>query len=429
MVGSVVGMPLTRPPLHPIIGAVADVRASLKTVADASPTFMSTDDKAVALAELVRAAAQLDELRLRVLGDAGDLAESTAARDAAGWLAQHTRTRYADARADLALACALDRDRPLLAAAMREGEATLAQAHVIRRSIDALPASVDGDTVARAEQHLVAQAREFGPRELGRIGRRILDVVAPEIAEAAEAARLADLEANADEQTRLTLRRLGDGTTRISGRLSDASAARFATFLESYANPRIAPREGDPLPRLPRPRRLGQAFVELLEALDPTRLPIHGGDATTVVVTIPLAALQAELATAGVIDAGLVPGDELTGDRITAAQARRLACTAKVLPAVLGGESLPLDLGRARRLFTPAQRKALLIRDQVCRAEGCDIPGTWCEAHHLASWQRGGPTDLVNGILLCSHHHHRAHDTAYRTDRLPNGDLRFHRRR
>ena len=77
----------------------------------------------------------------------------------------------------------------------------------------------------------------------------------------------------------------------------------------------------------------------------------------------------------------------------------------------------------------PGQRKALLIRDQTCRAEGCDIPGTWAEAHHLDPWSTGGSTDLANGILLCSHHHHRAHDTGYRTDRLPNGDIRFHRRR
>ncbi|WP_374455735.1 DUF222 domain-containing protein [Nocardioides sp.] len=422
-------MSLTHTPQHPIVEAVAGVRASLKTVADASPAFMSTDDKAVALAELVRATAQLDELRLRILGDAGDLAEATAARDAAGWLAQHTRTRFTDARADLALASTLDRERPLLAVAMREGEATLAQAHVIRRAIDVLPASVDDDTVARAEEHLVAQARDFGPKELARIGRRILDVVAPDIAEAAEAARLADLEASAEEQTRLVLRRLGDGTTRISGRIPDASAARLATYLESYANPRVAPPADLPVARLPRPRRLGQAFVHLLEAIDATRLPIHGGDATTVVVTIPLASLQAELATAGVLDAGMVPGDELTGDRITAAQARRLACTAKILPVVLGGESLPLDLGRARRLFSPGQRKALLLRDQTCRAEGCDTPGTWSEAHHLDPWLAGGPTDLHNGILLCSHHHHRAHDLTYRVERLPNGDLRFHRRR
>ncbi len=32
-----------------------------------------------------------------------------------------TRTRFADARADLALATALDREHPVLAAAMREG--------------------------------------------------------------------------------------------------------------------------------------------------------------------------------------------------------------------------------------------------------------------------------------------------------------------
>ena len=69
---------------------------------------------------------------------------------------------------------------------------------------------------------------------------------------------------------------------------------------------------------------------------------------------------------------------------------------------------MPIDLGRAKRLFTPAQRKALLIRDQTCRAEGCDIPGTWCDAHHLDPWHTGGPTDLDNGVLLCSHHHHRA---------------------
>jgi hypothetical protein len=428
---------------HPIVAAVTDVRALLKSVADANPTFMSTDDKAAALHELVRAEGQLAELRLRILADAGDLAHATAAKDAAGWLAQQTRTRYADARADLTLADALDREHPVLGAAMREGQATLAQAHVIHRALDALtalPAVVDADTIAHAEAHLVAQAAEFGPKELGRIGRRILDVIAPEIAEAAEAARLADLEAHAGDRTRLSMRRIGDGTTRISSVVPDASATRFATYLEAYANPRqpspqpsgpdsVTPHQGDPVTRLAYPKRTGQAFLHLLEAIDPTRLPIHGGDATTLVVTIPLAALRADLATADLIGAGLVPGDDLTGDRITAAQARRLACTAKILPAVLGGASLPVDLGRARRLFTPAQRKALLIRDRTCRAEGCDTPGTWCDAHHLDPWHTGGPTDLDNAILLCSHHHHRAHDTTYRTERLPNGDLRYHRRR
>ena len=427
---------------HPIIAAACDVRSALKVVADTNPTFMSTEEKAVALRELVAAEGQLAELRLRILAGAGDLAAQTAAKDAAGWLAHHTRTRYADARADLRLAEALDRDRPVLSSAMREGAATLAQARVIDRALTALPAGVDAETISRAEAHLVDRAGEFGPAELGRIGRRILEVVAPDIAEAAEGARLAEMEAHAAARTRLTMRRLGDGTTRISSIVPDASATRFATYLEAFANPRRRPAGADPgkggeagatahdpVVRLAYPRRMGEAFVAFLEAVDPGRLPFHGGDATSVVVTIPLAALRAELAAAGIIGAGLVPGDDLTGDRISAAEARRLACSAKIIPAVLGGDSRPLDLGRSRRLFSAAQRKAMAVRDLTCRAEGCDIPATWCEAHHLDPWQHGGRTDIDDGVLLCSHHHHRVHDTSYRSDRLPSGDLRFHRRR
>ena len=426
---------------HPIIAAASDIRTALKSVADANPTFMSTDDKALALSELVRAEGQVAELRLRIMADAGDLADTTAAKDAAGWLAHTTRTRFSDARADLRLAHALDREHPVLAAAMREGNATLAQSHVIHRALAALPGAVDADTVALAEARLVAHAAEFGPKELGRLGRRILDVVAPEIAEAAEAARLAELEAHAADLTRLTLRRLGDGTTRISGRVPDAVGTRFATYLEAYANPRVrtddphAEQDADPFIRMPYPKRMGQALGQFLETIDPSRLPIHGGDATTVIVTMPLASLQADLGAADLVGAGLVPTDgsgqgDLTGDRITASHARRLACTAKIVPAVLGGESLPLDLGRTRRLFSPTQRKALLLRDRTCRAEGCDIPGTWCEAHHRRDpWKTGGRTDLDDGELLCGHHHHRVHDAGYRTERLPSGDVRFHRRR
>jgi hypothetical protein len=426
---------------HPIVTAASDVRSTLKAVADANPTFMSVADKATALQELVAAEGQLAELRLRILADAGDLAAETAAKDAAGWLAQHTRTRYADARADLRLAEALDRDRPLLAAAMREGGATLAQARVIDRALSALPSDVDAATVAEAEAHLVERAVDFGPKELGRIGRRILDVVAPEIAEAAEGARLAALEAHAAERTRVTMRRLGDGTTRISSIVPDAAATRFATSLEAHANPRRTaaasagePGEAgaatahDPVARLAYPRRMGEAFVAFLETVDAGRLPIHGGNATSVVVTIPFEALRSELATAGIIGSGLVAGDDLTGERISAAEARRLACTAKIIPMVLGGESLPLDLGRGRRLYSPAQRTAMAVRDKTCRAEGCDTPADWCEAHHLIPWEEGGLTDVDDGVLLCSHHHHRAHDTSYLVERLLSGDFRFHRR-
>ena len=138
-------------------------------------------------------------------------------------------------------------------------------------------------------------------------------------------------------------------------------------------------------------------------------------------VTIDIETLRGRLREHGVAMVGEEP--------ISAAEARRLACTADIIPAVLGGDSHVLDLGRTRRLFSPAQRKALALRDVTCRADGCDIPAAWCEAHHARSpWSQGGRTNLADGALLCSFHHHRAHEARYDTRRGPDGRFTFHRR-
>ena len=114
---------------------------------------------------------------------------------------------------------------------------------------------------------------------------------------------------------------------------------------------------------------------------------------------------------------------------MTAEQARRLACQANIIPVVLGGKGEILDLGRTRRLFSPAQRKAMELRDRHCTAHGCDIPAAWCEAHHFKRpWSQGGKTDLADGKLLCPFHHHRAHDPGWTTSHHPNGSTSFHRR-
>ena len=93
---------------------------------------------------------------------------------------------------------------------------------------------------------------------------------------------------------------------------------------------------------------------------------------------------------------------------VSASTARRLAADAEVIPAVLGGERVPLDLGRAARLFTKAQRLALGERDGGCASCGQNIG--YVEAHHIRWWERdAGPTDLENGVMLCSFCHHRMH--------------------
>ena len=149
--------------------------------------------------------------------------------------------------------------------------------------------------------------------------------------------------------------------------------------------------EGAGVERRPTPEALGRAFTELIERYPVDRLPKTGGVNATVVVTIDLDVLLGRLEKAGVLD---------TGEKISPALARRLACEAGIIPVVLGGESQPLDLGRRRRLYTDHQRVAMFVRDRGCRAEGCDRT-TGLHAHHKERWADGGGTDLANGISLC----------------------------
>ncbi len=89
--------------------------------------------------------------------------------------------------------------------------------------------------------------------------------------------------------------------------------------------------------------------------------------------------------------------------------ARRLACHAGLLPAVLDGTSQILDWGTSKRFATPAQRRALALRDGGCTFRGCDRPPSWCEAHHLIPWEHDGPSDLNNFALVCDAHHDLLH--------------------
>jgi hypothetical protein len=88
---------------------------------------------------------------------------------------------------------------------------------------------------------------------------------------------------------------------------------------------------------------------------------------------------------------------------------------------VLGGPSQVLDLGRTRRSFTPAQRRALTVRDRGCVAPGCDRAPAACDAHHQTQWDHGGPTDPANGALLCQYHHQQVHRQGWTIALAPNG--------
>ncbi len=445
---SVSGMSQLAAPLrHPVLACVDALEDLLDQVAGLDPVFLATAEKADALVRLSTVVDRVEALRLRVMATAMDVADVEGAPTVAAWLAPRTNATTRSLHSRELLARGLDRRWQLVEAGLGAGRVTLAQAAVIVRALEALDSPsvgqrVDPGLLEAAQAHLVQRAADFTPPALRALGERILEVVCPEEYDDQERRALLVAERRASAATRLTLHARGDGSVDVRVRIPEATAARLQTYLEAFTAPRrAAAKHGGTRTsaaagaagavgaagdidevdgrRVPGDQRRGQAFCALLEAIDPTQLPMHGGVATTVVVTIPVADLITGL---GIATLG-------EGTRISAGEARRLACTAGLLPAVVDGESTVLDLGRTRRLFTPAQRKALAVGQRTCRATDCTVPATWCEAHHSGDpWSRGGRTDLADGVLLCSWHHHRAHDDRYLVQRTPNGAYRFHQR-
>jgi hypothetical protein len=108
--------------------------------------------------------------------------------------------------------------------------------------------------------------------------------------------------------------------------------------------------------------------------------------------------------------AGTTVGSADAGTVLAPETIRRIACDAGLVPVVMGGPSQVLDLGHGSRWFTPAQAKALWLRDGGCTIPGCGMPAQWCDSHHIRHWADGGPSDLANATLLCGYHHKWVHD-------------------
>jgi hypothetical protein len=405
---------------HPIVACAAVLDGALKDVASVEPAFMSVADKQAALTALSSVRSQLDALTARVLAAAGDVADAQGLRDAAAWLAGETRTTQREARRDLALGRTLAQ-HPWVATELTSGGLRTEQARVIAGAVDALPSHVDAQTREAAETVLVGLADKHDARDLKQIGKRILDVVAPEVGESHEAAVLEAEESRAATGVELTMSDDGEGRCRGSFVVPSHIGKMFRRHLLALANParhteaELRDESGELKPLR---RRLGQAFVEYVERYPTEATPQTAGVNATVVVTMTLAELLAEHATALLDD----------GSRMSAGQARRLACEAGIIPVVLGTDSQPLDMGRLRRLFTKAQRIALALRDRGCTARGCETSASGCHAHHDDPWSRGGLTDIANGRLLCPRHHRLAHDSRYAMTVHADNKVTFARR-
>jgi Domain of unknown function (DUF222)/HNH endonuclease len=118
--------------------------------------------------------------------------------------------------------------------------------------------------------------------------------------------------------------------------------------------------------------------------------------------------------------AGVTTADGTGLDRTTV---ERLLCDAALHRVLTQGRTTILDYGTATRTIPAPLFNALVVRDQRCRFPGCDRPAAWCEGHHVRPWLFGGPTQLLNLVLLCSRHHHLLHNRGWHAKLLPDATL------
>jgi hypothetical protein len=267
---------------HPLARCVAGVGAALDEVSGCDPGYVPAGERRELVVELHRQVERLKALELRMLNACDDLALDEGARSVADWFAHHTLSDRSPVVRDAVLAEAMEERYRILADRVYAGEVAVEQARVIAQAMEDLPTDLDPAILRRAEEHLTGLAADFPPRLLRRLGRRVLEVVAPEVAEEQERKALEDAERRAREETFLLLRCRGDGSTDLRGRIPDLAATRLATYLQAFAAPRRAHLEDradapgiDPETgrRVPYSRLLGQAFCALLEHYPGDRCP------------------------------------------------------------------------------------------------------------------------------------------------------------
>jgi hypothetical protein len=367
-------------------------------------------------AELVAVEQRLCREYARMLEVVGEVDQRGVAvergfRSTAVMLVRALRVSQKEARARVTQATTV---LPVMRTALAAGVLNREHAAEIAAVLTRAPDAVTADDLADTETTLVELAGQAPPVTVRKVGRRIQSYWDFHLTDPDN--RDHDV-ARPRREFRYT--RTRDGRMRYSGELDAEMADLTEQLFTVLAKPHPVDPFGNPDPRT-RSQRQGDAIAAVLDlAARAPDVPTKAGERAVATVTVSLADLQRRAGT--VIPDGHHP--------MTVSQLRRLCCDAKVLPAVLNGAGEVLDLGRAVRTATPAQRRALAVRDKGCTAPWCTKGPKWTTPHHIEFWTdpRGGPggrTDIGNLALMCETDHHVVHHEGWDI-RLRNGTVEW----
>lgn len=377
----------------------------------------------------------------------------------ASWLRANTMASPGEARDLVAVGRAL-RDRlPASSAVLASGGMSFTAATAITRALREVR---DPEVLRQAEGALAALAPTLYPSQIAYAARRVLEHLDPQLAQRDAAQRWAD--------RTLSLAPMLDGSIAVSGQLDEVSGA----VLLSALTPMMTPRGPEDV------RTTGQRRVDALVELVGKAAEIGAagtmtstGLPPTLLVKVDIERLRDVLGydsderSRPPLDphsrpfdphnqggpqcpsTPLKPSDpqnqggpqylggplgscpdgpkrpplaELDwGGPILDETLRRIGCGAQLVRIVTAGPDRVLNLGRSRRLASPAQNLARMARDGGCLFTGCDKPPEWTEAHHENPWALGGGTDLDDLLSFCRFHHHLFHEGGWTLQRTPGG--------
>lgn len=434
----------------PVLAALGVIRAAAAGLR--SPGLASRSDEMAreGVRQACEIAAVVESARLALIADLdsrpGAVPGAPSGRTAATYLIHAAHLSSGQARRDVEAAHALDPGNgclPQLGAALAEGRVQRGHVDAAVRTMTRIPkrllAATDPQTGESngvwLDAFFTRQSQEAGPVATDHLARQVLQVLRPEAAEDR-------YDPDAYDRRRLEAGLDWTGMTILRGQLDPASGAIVRAALDYFGKPGSAgPAEGEAgqLVLVPDERTAAQRRHDALVAVAATAMaavgetgaPLAGGlpvhvavDATPEMVAEARAAMPAD-------DGACEPPDDAlhglashrdAAKRLSAGSATvhgigpvtpgtfgRFLCEAILTPVARSENGAVLHLGRSTRLASPAQRRALAIRDAGCSIPGCPAPASGCEAHHVRWWRHDGETNITNLALVCHRHHTAVH--------------------
>ncbi|MET8119425.1 DUF222 domain-containing protein, partial [Micromonospora sp. NPDC005291] len=204
-----------------MVEELAQAEDAVAACATAASWALAEDELIAALDAAHRLEQRLAAVKLTLICeiDGRGTARAQGASATAVWLRERLRLTIPAARRLVDLATALDTGNPGVRQALADGHINLEQARVIADTVTTVHNAAGPDAADKAVGVLTEWAGQFDPTLLRKLSTRILDHVAPEIAEAAARSAL-DAEARRTAHDRhVTLSELSDGRLRLTGTL------------------------------------------------------------------------------------------------------------------------------------------------------------------------------------------------------------------